>query len=143
MYQKTDKSTQHGLQTPHGYGVPHKMPKSAFSFADLFANLTRQLYPTGRVWWLKKNSIFDRFHQAINRSFIRVVNDANSTIDSVFPDNENFDLQDCELWEYRLGLITTSIFECIELITSFKAGISSSYFSIMTVLPRLIANIPV
>lgn len=109
MYQKSEKSTQHGMNTPYGYGVPHKMPKTNFSFVDLFSNLTRQLYPTGRVWWLKKNSIFDKFHQAIDRSFIRVVNDANSTIDSVFPDNSNFNIQDCDLWEYRLGLISNPL----------------------------------
>lgn len=109
MYQVNEKSTVHGLGTPHGQNTPHRMPsKYGLNYTEIFSNLTRQLYPTGRVWWLKKNSIFDRLHQAINRSFIRVIRDAKLTVDSTFPDNDNFTIQDCELWEYRLGLISNS-----------------------------------
>ena len=110
MYQKTENSTVHGNNTPHGYGVPHRMPNyTGINYTSVFRELTRQLYPTGRVWWMKKNSIFSRFHEAINRSFIRVILDANLTIESTFPDNENFDVNDCELWEYRLGLISNPL----------------------------------
>lgn len=105
-YIKTERSTMHGSATPHGAKVPHRYPTApGGSFTDIFGELTRQLYPTGRAWWQKRNGVFDMLHKALNRSFIRVVEDANFTIDSAFPDNPNFDEDDATLWEYRLGLI--------------------------------------
>jgi hypothetical protein len=105
MYSKSEKSTQHGLGTPHGLGVPHRMPtSSSLNFTDIFSGLARQLYPTGRVWYMKRNGVFDNLHKAINRSFIRVLEDSQLTIDSSFPDNTNFSDNDASLWEYRLGL---------------------------------------
>ena len=105
-YEKTERSTMHGLGTPHGFGVPHRMPTVSGSITDLLDVLTRQLYPTGRAWWMKRNGVFDRLHKAINRSFIRFIQDADLTIDSVFPDNTNFSEDDAALWEYRLGLLS-------------------------------------
>lgn len=72
----------------------------------LFANLTASLYPTGRVWNMKKGSDFNLFHDVINKRFIQLLNDSRLFIDSSFPDNENFDINDIRLWENRLGLIT-------------------------------------
>lgn len=105
-YTVTDQSTQHGLITPHGKGTPHKYPTTPGedSPTAIFANLVRQLYPTGRAFYVKFDSIFYNFHLAINVSFLRVIRDAQLTIDSSLPDNENFSLADSELWEYRLGL---------------------------------------
>jgi hypothetical protein len=57
---------------------------------------------------MQKNGVFDNFHNAINRSFIRVIEDSQATLDSVFPDSVKFDENDCELWEYRLGLVTNA-----------------------------------
>jgi len=108
-YQKTDKSTMHGSKTPHGLKVPHRYPvASGQGNTDIFSGLVKQLYPTGRAWYIKRNGFFDRLHQAINRSFIRVVEDCKFTIDSQFPDNVNFNENDATLWEYRLGLITNT-----------------------------------
>lgn len=110
MYQVDENSTQHGIGTPFGNNTPHRMPSSfGLNYTEIFANLTRQLYPTGRVWWFKKNTIFYRLHEALNRSFIRVILDAKNTINSTFPDNEDFTVQDCELWEYRLGLVSNTL----------------------------------
>lgn len=112
MYQKNENSTQHGHRTPHGRHVPHKYPTSAgTSLTDIFSDLARQLYPTGRVWYMKRNGVFDLLHKAINRSFIRVVDDSNLTLDSIFPDNNNFTANDATLWEYRLGLISNPILD--------------------------------
>lgn len=109
MYEKTDKSTQHGLGTPHGYGVPHRFPNSSReTLTDILIGLVRQLYPTGRAWWMKRFGIFYRLHLAINITFIRFIEACELTIDSAFPDNDNFDENDCLLWEYRLGLITNT-----------------------------------
>lgn len=109
MYQVTEKSTAHGFNTPHGYKTPHRYPVSASgNVVEILMGLVRQLYPTGRAWFLKKNSVFYNFHLAINRSFIRVIQDSKFTTDSVFPDNINFDENDATLLEYRLGLITNT-----------------------------------
>jgi len=109
MYQKTDKSTMHGESTPHGLKTPHRYPApQGKTLTDILMNLVRQLYPTGRAWYMKRNGIFYRFHKAINRSFIRLFEDSQLTIDSCFPDNPNFSEDDASLWEYRLGLITNT-----------------------------------
>ncbi len=107
-YEVTEKSTQHGLITPHGYGVPHKYPTTGDSKKVIFAELVRDLYPTGSAFRIPYNGVFYNLHVAINRSFIRVVEDANLTIDSSIPDNDNFGEDDAELWEFRLGLNLSS-----------------------------------
>lgn len=107
MYEVENKSTQHGLNTPFGPKTPHRFPTiPGQTLSDIFGDLTRQLYPTGRAWWTPKNGVFDNLHRAINLSLIRIVNDSDLTLDSIFPDNVNFDENDCSLWEYRLGLTT-------------------------------------
>lgn len=107
MYEVTEKSTVHGLKTPHGYKTPHRFPTpGGTSLTDVMIDLASQLYPTGRAYYTQKGSVKDNTHLAINRSFIRVINDAKSTIDSVFPDNPNFTEEDCTLWEYRFGIVT-------------------------------------
>lgn len=106
-YEVTDKSTAHGLRTPHGYNTPHKYPSATGEdLTATFEGLSRQLYPTGRAWYMKRGGVFDRLHKGLNRSFIRLINAGRGTLDSVFPDNINFDEDDASLWEYRLGLIT-------------------------------------
>lgn len=105
MYQVTNESTQHGVNTPFGNSTPHRMPTiSGENLTDIMSGLARQLYPTGRAWWMQSNGVFDKLHKAINTSFVRVINDCDLTIDSLFPDNNNFDENDALLWEYRLGL---------------------------------------
>lgn len=107
MYEVTSKSTVHGYGTPHGFNTPHRFPDYLKGgLADIMANLAIDLYPTGRAFTMQKGGVADRMHIALNRSFIRLVNSGFSVLDSTFPDNENFDADDCLLWEYRLGLIT-------------------------------------
>lgn len=106
MYEVTEKSTMHGVGTPHGLSTPHRFPTNGESLTDIFSGLASSLYPTGRAFYMKKNGYFSLLHEAINRSFIRLVEDARLTIDSSLPDNENFNADDCLLWEYRLGLTT-------------------------------------
>lgn len=106
-YVVTEKSTAHGYGTPHGYNTPHRFPNYLKgSLADIMANLAIDLYPTGRAFTMQKGGIADSMHVALNRSFIRLVNSGFSVLDSNLPDNENFDADDCLLWEYRLGLRT-------------------------------------
>lgn len=105
MYQVTDKSTIHGVNTPHGHKTPHRFPTFGIKkIGAKLAELTNQLYPTGRAFYMKKDGVSYNTHLAIDRSFIRLVEDGKATIDSTFPDNINFTIQDCELWEYRYGM---------------------------------------
>lgn len=106
-YEKSEKSTMHGMITPHGMRTPHRYPTNpANNLSDILSILIRELYPTGRAWFMKKKGVFFNLHQAINRSTIRLNEDADLTLDSCFPDNDNFDENDASLWEYRLGLST-------------------------------------
>jgi hypothetical protein len=110
MYEVTEKSTVHGYGTPHGYNTPHRLPSYLKgSLSDIMANLAIDLYPTGRAFTMQKGGIADNLHVALNRSFIRLVNSGFVFLDSNFPDNENFDADDCFLWEYRLGLRTNEL----------------------------------
>ena len=115
MYQVNDKSTVSGINTPHGKKTPHRFPVSSkLSLVGILSNLASQLYPIGRVFHMTKNGVMDILHTAINRNFIRLTNDAQSTIDSNIPDNSDFNIDDCYLWEYRLGIVTNinlSIYE--------------------------------
>jgi len=106
MYEVTEKSTVHGENTPHGFSTPHRFPVAGIkSLTDIMSELAVQLYPTGRAFYMPKNGVANNTHLALNRSFIRIINDCQSTIDSAFPDNENFNIDDCELWEYRFGMV--------------------------------------
>lgn len=106
MYEVIDKSTIHGVNSPHGIRTPHRYPTNGESLTDLFSDLITKLYPTGRAFYMQKNGVFDLFHQAINRSFIRLIQDARLTIEGTIPTSEDFSGDDALLWEYRLGLNT-------------------------------------
>ncbi len=107
MYEVTEKSTVHGVKTPHGFKTPHRFPVSGIAnLTGMMSDLASQLYPTGRAFYMKKGGVMDNTHLAFNVSFIRLVNDAKSTINSSFPDNVDFNEDDCTLWEYRFGIVT-------------------------------------
>jgi hypothetical protein len=109
-YIVTENSTVNGYGTPHGFNTPHRFPNYLKgSFADIMANLAIDLYPTGRAFTMQKGGVADNMHVALNRSFIRLVNAGLSVLDSNLPDNDNFDKDDCLLWEYRLGLRTNEL----------------------------------
>ncbi len=69
-------------------------------------NLTRQLYPTGRVFRMSRGGVLDQLHNGLSLSEQRAYDDAVSILDSALPDNDNFTSQDASDWERRLGLIT-------------------------------------
>jgi len=90
----------------HSYKTPHKYPSNGSTKTDVLRDLTVELYPTGRVWNLPEDSFFRKMHDGINLSFVRMVDACKLSLDSIFPDNDNFSAADASLWEYRLGLIT-------------------------------------
>lgn len=103
----TDTKTRHGaIDINHSFFTPHRMPGSSTRMLELFDNLSTLLYPTGRAWYRQDGNNLRKFHEAINVSFARLMQEAKLLIDQTLPDNENFSEQDAALWEYRLGLIT-------------------------------------
>ena len=107
MYEVTKKSTVFGFKTPFGFGTPFKFPAPSLQSVSTFLyELSVQLYPTGRAWYMLKDSIMEKLHIAINVSFVRFIEDSRLLLDSCFPDNDNFTLEDCALWEYYFGMVT-------------------------------------
>jgi len=106
IYRGENDDTVHKDKTPYGFKTVHKYPQTEPSIGDIFLQLNNDLYPTGRAWQNFDASILKVLHQALNMSFIRLVDDAVSTINSTFPDTTLFNEDDILLWEYRLGLIT-------------------------------------
>ena len=107
MYQVTEKSTVFGIKTPFGKKTPFKFPTfNGLALSTIFSGLAIQLYPTGRAFNMFKDDIKDKLHTAFNIGFIRLIEDSQFTLDSCFPDNVNFNEDDCALWEYRFGMVT-------------------------------------
>lgn len=89
----------------HGFKTPHKFPNfDKENLLDIFGNLALDLYPTGEAFQFEKLGIADKTHTAINKSFVRLINDAFGFLDAQNP--FMMDIEDCRLWEYRLGIIT-------------------------------------
>ena len=103
-----NNQTVHG-KFKFGYNTKHRYPtsiiKETVKQLDDQVNL---LYPTGRAWYLPENGVFRKFHKVLNNSILKVRNFAESTINSYFPDNEEFTIEDCEFWENKLGLISSN-----------------------------------
>ncbi len=100
------EQTVHKLTTVHSLTTPHKLPSISKTITQELSDLYVQLYPTGRAFYQNENSNFRKFHSAINTSIGRLIQDADLIIEKNLPDNDNFDADDCKLWEYRLGLTT-------------------------------------
>lgn len=100
------EKTVHKITTPHGYSTPHKYPSESDGNLNTLRGLSVQLYPTGRSWYMPEGGIFEALHEAFNVSFSRLIRDGDLFLDSIFPDNENFTVEDARLWEYELGLIS-------------------------------------
>lgn len=79
------------------------------SIIGKIAQLTKQLYPTGRAFKMPIGSFFEKYHTALNLSEDRAYRDALSILDSALPDNDNFTAEDATDWERRLGLISNEL----------------------------------
>jgi len=73
-------------------------------YKDQILKLTKQLYPTGRVWWFNFNNIFSKFHEGLALSESRALQTCTGLLNSILPDNENFTEEDAYNWESALGL---------------------------------------
>ena len=99
------ENTQHGFKTFFGLNTPHKFP-SKNEDRNNFLDLSLDLYPTGSVWRMSEESSLRKLHQGFNMSFLRLKKMSDSVINKVYPDNQEFDKEDCFYWENKLGLTT-------------------------------------
>lgn len=107
MYNVTNNSTQAGPATPFGLATPFRLPNND-SIAEDLLSLVTDLYPTGRAFAIPEQSEFKKLHTAINQSLLRLIQASKRVIDNNIPDTIFFEENDCELWEYRLGLTTNT-----------------------------------
>lgn len=70
--------------------------------------LTKQLYPSGRVFRMSLGGVLDQLHNGLSLSEQQAYDDAVAILDSILPDNDNFLAADATAWERRLGLITNN-----------------------------------
>lgn len=71
---------------------------------DQILKLTKQLFPTGRAYWLPLNSQIRKWIYALGKSEARAYDYVLSILDQILPDNDNFTEDDAALWENRLNL---------------------------------------
>jgi len=79
----------------------------AFSISDTLAKLTRQGYPDSRAFSYPYGGIWERLHKALSVSEATAYEAARSTLDSIIPDNSNFDEDDATTLEAVYGLYST------------------------------------
>ena len=73
-----------------------------------FKNTINQLLPTGRAYKMPRNGWLYSLVYALSISLNKAYMDVLSTLDTIIPDNNNFDEEDASDWERRLGLPTNS-----------------------------------
>lgn len=64
--------------------------------------------PTGRVWKMPYASNLRRLFRTLSKREAQFKLDAQSTLDSILPDNDRFTEDDATDWERRLGMINGS-----------------------------------
>lgn len=73
---------------------------------DKIKALTKQLFPTGRAFWVPVGGVFEKLLNGLQASEARAYDDAVSILNSAIPDNDSFSTDDATAWEKRLGMIT-------------------------------------
>jgi len=71
---------------------------------NIFVKLSRQLFPTGRAWWIRKDGVFEQLLQGLSLSEQEVLDTAKTLMYSILPDNDDFTADDATNWERALGL---------------------------------------
>lgn len=81
---------------------------------DRILKLYKQLFPTGRAWWMPVRGLFEGLTIGLSSSGERFYNDSTSLLDSLLPDNDNFTADDATDWERRLGMITNENVDLVD-----------------------------
>lgn len=66
--------------------------------------LIAQLFPKGRAFRITKDSVKEKVVNAMSFGDDRFIQDVDSVLDHILPDNDNFTEDDAALWELRLGI---------------------------------------
>lgn len=69
-----------------------------------FLALSKQLYPSGRAFWIPAEGVFEGLCSALNLEKVKFYSDALSLYDDLLPDNNNFSADDATVWERIYGL---------------------------------------
>lgn len=93
-------SSNHRIQT-----FEYIVSEEEFPYFQNIINLTKQLYPTGRAWWLNINNFFYKLHEGLSLSENRAYQSAVNLLYKTLPDNDVFSEEDATNWERALGLI--------------------------------------
>ena len=91
----------------------------ALDIANKLLTLTKQLFPTGRAFNIRKSGVAESFNKGLIESENDAFKFAESILDSIIPDNDNFTETDALLWENRLAIpinISASLSDRKELI---------------------------
>lgn len=78
------------------------------SFMSVIRNLTERFYPTGWAFRETLRGIRGQVTAGLLASENRAATDAYGVLFGILPDNDNFTIEDAELWESRLGLASGS-----------------------------------
>lgn len=78
-------------------------------FSEIIYNLTKQLYPTGRAFRVSEGSLKQKFQYGLAVSESQAYEDALAVLNSILPDNDEFDEADATDWERRLGLVSNDL----------------------------------
>ena len=70
--------------------------------------LTKQLYPDGRAFWIKRGGIFHKLHEGLAQSEGQTYIDLVGLLNTILPDNSSFTDQYATKWERALGLYSNS-----------------------------------
>ena len=75
-------------------------------FQEPLKSLTKQLYPTGRVFNMDDESFFSKLNDGLIISENQMHEDIRNVLNVILPDNSNFTSEDATRWETMLGMIT-------------------------------------
>lgn len=78
-------------------------------YSEIIYNLTKQLFPTGRAFRIADDSVKAKLQFALSVSESQAYEDALAVLNSILPDNDQFDEADATDWERRLGMISSDL----------------------------------
>lgn len=102
------------------------------AFISPLLNLTKRLYPTGRVFGIPLDSVIEKVHIALNKSEADAANGALDILKTILPDNPFFTEQDATDWERRLAIRTRDG----ALLSDRKLAIQQKYATPSTIPAR-------
>ncbi len=73
---------------------------------DFFKGLTKRLFPSSISFINVNGGWLDKLYLGLAKGEKRFIDDAVGLYDSIFPDNDNFTIEDADNWEKKLGIMS-------------------------------------